>query len=167
MLDVTKILVDGGLFALIFTVYILALVIYNQRLILNPGDIPADILAAVPPKTEEEQRLSVWLGIPFFILMLGIPAYSTYTFALQNPAAGYWLLFGHIFFVSLIPNLFDLIVLDWLLFCTIQPSFFVFPGTEGFFGYRDYGFHLRQHAKAFPILVVVIAVVAWVVLLIA
>jgi len=38
-------------------------------------------------------------------------------------------------------NVFDLLVLDWLLFCTIQPRFMALPGTEGMAAYGDYGFH--------------------------
>jgi len=33
------------------------------------------------------------------------------------------------------------VVLDWLIFVTIQPDFVVIPGTEGLAGYKDYGFH--------------------------
>jgi hypothetical protein len=164
MLDTTKILVDGGLISLFFVVAILGMALYNPRLFLNKGDIPADILAAVPPKTERERRQAIWLGIPFMLVVVLGAFYSAYTFAVQNPGVGYWLIFAHLFLVALIPNLVDLVLLDWLLFCTINPSFFVYEGTEGFAGYKDYGFHLRMHAKGFPILVLLIALMAWVVL---
>ena len=44
-------------------------------------------------------------------------------------------------------NLFDLLVLDWLLFCTIQPRMMVLPGTQGMAGYRDYRFHFIGFLK--------------------
>ncbi|MDW6058501.1 hypothetical protein SAZ11_11010 [Streptomyces sp. FXJ1.4098] len=34
-------------------------------------------------------------------------------------------------------------VLDWRLFCRVQPRFMVLPGTEGMPEYRDYAFHVR------------------------
>ena len=37
----------------------------------------------------------------------------------------------------------DLVILDWLIFVTIQPSFIVIPGTEGMAGYKDYWFHFE------------------------
>jgi hypothetical protein len=37
----------------------------------------------------------------------------------------------------------DLLILDWLVFVTIQPDFVVIPGTEGLAGYKDYWFHFR------------------------
>jgi hypothetical protein len=43
----------------------------------------------------------------------------------------------------LVAHLIDLIVFDWLVFCTIQPRFAVLPGTEGMPEYRDYRFHLE------------------------
>jgi hypothetical protein len=44
-------------------------------------------------------------------------------------------------------NLFDLLILDWLLFCTIQPRMMVLPGTQGMAGYRDYRFHFVGFLK--------------------
>lgn len=37
----------------------------------------------------------------------------------------------------------DLLILDWLIFVTIQPDFIVIPGTEGLAGYKDYWFHFE------------------------
>jgi len=39
------------------------------------------------------------------------------------------------------------LVLDWLIFCTIQPRRIVLPGTEGMAGYRDYRFHFIGFLK--------------------
>ncbi|GAA0958375.1 MULTISPECIES: hypothetical protein [Streptomyces violaceusniger group] len=56
---------------------------------------------------------------------------------------GFWraFVFGALVWLALV--LFDLVVLDWWLFCTVQPRFMVLPGTEGMAEYRDYGFHWR------------------------
>ncbi|MCE4946249.1 MULTISPECIES: hypothetical protein [Streptomyces] len=40
-------------------------------------------------------------------------------------------------------TLFDLLVIDWLLFCTVRPRFMVLPGTEGMPEYRDLAFHAK------------------------
>jgi hypothetical protein len=39
--------------------------------------------------------------------------------------------------------LWDLFILDWLIFVTILPVFVVIPGTEGLAGYKDYWFHVE------------------------
>ena len=44
-------------------------------------------------------------------------------------------------------NLVDLLVMDWLIVCTITPRFLVLPGTEGMAGYKDY----RTHPRGFVI----------------
>jgi hypothetical protein len=49
--------------------------------------------------------------------------------------------------VLLVFNTFDLIILDWLIFCTIRPRAMVLPGTEGLTGYRDYRFHFIGFLK--------------------
>jgi hypothetical protein len=49
--------------------------------------------------------------------------------------------------VLLVFNVFDLLVLDWLFFCTIHPRQMVLPGTEGMPGYRDYSFHFKGFLK--------------------
>ena len=75
------------------------------------------------------------------------------------PILGLFALRAEVGYVPLIPalafsvvallvfNAFDLIVLDWLFFCTIQPRQMVLPGTEGMPGYRDYRFHFIGFLK--------------------
>jgi len=152
MLDISKILIDGGILSALFVVLVLAIAAYNPRLFLNKGDVPPDILAAVPPKTGPEKRLANWLGIPLFMILILGPIYSTYTRALAAPNAGFVSLYLHALLVLLLPTLADLILVDWLILNTFTPKMFVYPGTEGFTGYKDYGFHLRGHLKVFPMM---------------
>jgi len=49
--------------------------------------------------------------------------------------------------ILLVFNLFDLLILDWLFFCTIQPRSMVLPGTEGMAAYCDYRFHFIGFLK--------------------
>ncbi|MFN8379569.1 MAG: nitroreductase [Anaerolineae bacterium] len=151
MLDWGKMLFDGMVFALIGSVIVLSAMAYNPRLFLNKGDFPPDILAAVPPKTREEQRLAIVAGIPFLLAIIVAPLFSTWQF--RHLAAGdvsLLVLALHAFGVIMVFNLFDLLVLDLLLFCTITPRFMVVPGTEGLAGYKDKRFHLRAHLRSIP-----------------
>ena len=148
MLDYTKILIDGGITAFLFTIPIIIGFAISPRLFLNKGDYPPDVFEAAPPKTPKEQRQALWISIPFLIVVMGFPLYSVVSF--KNTLSGdpsFWLLFLHTFLVSLVPFFWDLIVLDWIMFCTITPSFVVIPGTEGFAGYKDKSFHLKAHTK--------------------
>ena len=155
MLDFGKILMDGGIISILISFILIGMLWYNPRMFLNKGDYPPDVIAAVPPKTDEERWMSIILGIPFFIVALGVPLSSTSTFNRQmGSEASFWLLFWHTFGVIFIPFLWDLVVLDWWMFCTVTPKFVVIPGTEGFAGYKDKVFHLRMHTRGIVVLVI-------------
>ena len=51
------------------------------------------------------------------------------------------------FFVLFTFNLVDLLIIDWLIFVTLQPSVIILPGTEGMAGYKDYRFHFIGFLK--------------------
>ena len=40
-------------------------------------------------------------------------------------------------------NVVDLLIVDWLIVCTIRPKVIVPPGTENCAGWKDYGFHFK------------------------
>jgi hypothetical protein len=46
----------------------------------------------------------------------------------------------------LVFNVFDLVVIDWLVVCLVTPKFVVIPGTEGCAGYKNYAHHARGFA---------------------
>lgn len=52
-----------------------------------------------------------------------------------------------IFLITQFFNFVDLLLIDWLVVETIQPSFLRFPGTEHLAGYWGYGFHFRGFLK--------------------
>ena len=146
MVDLNRILRDGGVLSLLASLLLLAILRVNPRLFLQ--DYPAEIQAAVPPKTEQEERHSLVLGIPFVLLAAVVPFWSTW--ALQRASGGslgFLTLTFHGFGVASVFNLVDLVVLDWWLFCTVQPKIMVIPGTEGMGAYRDYGYHFRAFCR--------------------
>ena len=107
-------------------------------------DYPEDVQARVPPKTEQEKRLSLILGIPFLLLLVAVPLVSTLMLKAHHPESATLLaLAANAFGVAFIFNVVDWLILDWLMFCTITPRFVVIPGSEGAAGYKDYGYHFR------------------------
>lgn len=159
MINITGILRDGMiLIGLVLVVMILAQRI-NPRLFIQ--DYPEDIQAAVPPKTPAEERQTLWLGIPMLLIMILVPFLST--LSLKQAGAAFGALFANAFGVVFFFNLFDLLVLDWLVFCWITPQYIVIPGTEGMAGYKDYGFHFRGFLKGMLLSVILGLVIAGVV----
>ncbi|MCW5874076.1 MAG: hypothetical protein KIS88_05460 [Anaerolineales bacterium] len=149
MLNLQLLLTHSLVGILAISAIILTVGIKRPRWFLEKKNVPPDILAAVPPRTEAERRQSLWAAIPLALLLLGLVFYSTYTFG-RASGASFGLLFLHAFILILAVSTFDLVVIDWLLLNTITPRQFVYPGTEGFAGYKNYGFHGRAHLRALP-----------------
>ncbi len=141
-MDISRTILDGLILSVLASIFIVVTMRFKPRIWLQ--DYPDDIQALVPPKTEEEKRLSLVLGIPFLILLFAVPFIST--LALKSRHQGdvsFFLLAANAFGVAFVFNVIDWLVLDWLMFCTITPSFVVIPGTEGAAWYKDYWFHFR------------------------
>ena len=166
MVDLNKTLIDGGVLTAAFLTLVMVIAYFKPRLFANKEDLPADILAAVPPKTEAEKRQAKLLQFPIFLILIGGMLVSTYSFYTQS-GAGFFPLFTHALAIILIISVSDLVLVDWLLLNTITPKWVVFPGTEGFAGYKDYGFHLRAHLRVLPAQVLGAALTAGLVLLAA
>jgi hypothetical protein len=140
MFEWSLFLIHAGILCSLATVMLLGLVFYNPRLMLQ--DYPPAIKALVPPKTEAEKRLSIWLGLPFILVLFGYPIYATFSFQAAG-ATGFLSLFLYAFGLAFAFNTWDWLVLDWLIVCTLTPRRFVLPGTEGHPAYKDYAFHFR------------------------
>lgn len=135
-------LLHGGALSLVATLFLLACLLLRPRLLLQ--DYPPSIQAVVPPKTAAERRLALVVGIPFLALLLFVPVWSSWTLPSHDGRApSFGALFVNAFVVASTFNVFDWLILDWLVFCTLTPRFVVIPGTEGMPAYKDYTFHFR------------------------
>lgn len=166
MLDLGGIVVYGSLLSLLTSLIILLAVFFNPRFARN--DLPKDIQKEVPPLTRREKQHALLFLAPLIALMIGIP----FAFALalegeQGSGVSYLALAGHIFAVLLTANIFELVVVDWLVYCTIRPKRLVIPNTEGMAGYRDYVHHLKSHARGAAVMLLLSFALAGVVLLVA
>jgi len=125
-------------------------------------DYPPDIREKFGPKSEEADRLTRLWAIPLFAVMIGYVVFAGLRVKrANNGRLSFRDAFKYVYLLFLSFWTFDLVVLDWLLFTTIQPSFIVLPGTEGMAGYKDYLFHLKVSWPAVPMLVIPSAVIGW------
>lgn len=140
-----RIFIDGFIMSAIVSPMLLLILYINPRIALS--DYPDDVKTAVPPRTKKELIQGIVFSIPFLIATVGIPLYSSWLVKQQiGDSLTYWLAFVIILGELLIFSLFDLFVLDILIFCTWTPEFVVIPGTEGMACYKDYGRHIKDHA---------------------
>jgi len=137
---IPKILIDGMIYALLASLYVLISLWIAPRIWLH--NFPQDIQDLVPPKTEHEKKVFLWVGIPYLMLLFAGPFLSALTFRCQTKLpVSFIAIFAHAFGVGIIFNIVDWLVLDWLLLCTITPNFLIIPGTQGAKGYKNYAYH--------------------------
>ena len=141
--------------ALIFNTLLGSLIVGTMK--INPAiwanDYPPDIkekFGAVDTKTK---RQSIIVAIPFFLLTGGGLIWSNIKLKRHNQGRlSFQAAFLNAYALILSGWFFDLTILDWFMFVRHTPDFVVLPGTEGMAGYDDYGFHLREHLRALPML---------------
>jgi hypothetical protein len=136
-------LIYGLILSSLFTVVLLAAVFINVEIMLNdyPPDVKKAYGAERNPKTRGERR---WFSLMFLIILFGVLCYSMADLSRSTPTDFNFLsLFVLVFIQVFTFNLWDLLIIDWLIFNTIQPKFIFLPGTEGMAGYKDYYFHFK------------------------
>lgn len=153
-----RILVDGLTLSLVGSALILASLRANPRYWLQ--DYPKSIQDAVPKKSVVEQRAARAWGIPFMLTLLAGLTISGVLLKRGMPNARFLTIYADTLSVALFFNLWDLVVLDWLIFCTITPAFLVIPGTSGMPGYKDYRHHLTAFLAGAISSIVIAAIIA-------
>lgn len=146
-LSFTQILIDGLILSLALSVVILGSLAANARLWLQ--DYPAEIRASVPPLTRREKWARLFVALLFVVAAVGALAYAGSRLLIANGGAVSFLTaWLHVFFVLNLFNLFDAVVLDYLLLARMKPRFAILPGTENLvYLFEDWGMHLRNYLK--------------------
>jgi hypothetical protein len=142
LLDTARIVRDGALLSVAGSTYLLLLLRFNCRIFLR--HYPKELRKIVPPKSKREMQMSVLLGVPFALLLLGAPYVSTRLWqTTSRGSSSFWELFAHGFGVFFFFNLVDLLVIDWLIVCWYAPSWVILPGTEHIVHTNPYLHHFK------------------------
>jgi hypothetical protein len=115
---------------------------------------PPDIQQKYGPMSPRAARLRPYFATLLCIPVLAVPLVGLFDLQRSMESIGFLQAFAYAGIAVSVFNLFDLLILDWLLFCTIQPCSMVLPGTEGMAGYRDYRFHVIGFGKGLGFTVV-------------
>jgi hypothetical protein len=159
--DFSNMVRGGVILSIIASGWILLSLRFNPRLWIQ--DYPKDIQNQVPPKTIQEKRQSLFFGVPFLIVLVSVPLISCILIKRQSAAVTFPSLFLNAFGIGFFFNLIDLVLIDWIIFCTVTPKFLVISGTEGMAGYKDYGFHFRPFLVGTILSVILGAIIALIV----
>lgn len=140
---------NGLVFGLIFSLFMSTIILLT--LWINPmiwaDRAPEDIRQAVGPADERTRRLKRIFVLVTLLGIVGIVLLSLFRLNSLQGVLTFWSVFLNLFILVTVWNLVDLILIDWLLLCVIQPKFMYMPGTEGLKGYSDFAYHFRGFLK--------------------
>ena len=147
--DWSYLLKEALLYGLGLSLVLTAIMVVSgaEALDMFVGDYPPDIREKYGPMSPRAARLRPYIAGLFFIAVLIIPLLGLYALRFQVGNIPFASAFVFSAAALLVFNIYDLLILDWLFFCTIQPRSMVLPGTEGMPGYRDYRFHFIGFLK--------------------
>lgn len=144
------ILKDGSLLSVSLAALISIMFFINPEIWAH--DYPPDIQEKFGPKSEKAKRQTKLAAIPFFLFLFGFVVRSNLVLKKENGGElPFKMAFLNTYGLFLYFWLFDLVIMDWLIFVTLKPSLIILPGTEGAAGYDDYAFHLKAALPALPL----------------
>jgi hypothetical protein len=161
--DWSLLLKDALLYGLGLSLVLTIIMIVSGAVALDMfvGDYPPDIRQKYGPMSPRAARLRPYVAGSLFIAVLVVPIFGLFALRAQVGNLPFIPAFAFSGVALLVFNTYDLIVLDWLFFCTIQPRSMVLPGTEGMPGYRDYRFHFIGFLKGLAFSVVGALIIAF------
>jgi hypothetical protein len=146
-MDLGFIVEHGVMYGLVLSVLVTLIFLiaapFNPEVLLN--DYPPDVKAAYGREKNPWTRLHRRIfSLAMLGALFGILGYSVFSMERISPVPLTYLPLLLLLFVEIFTfNLWDLLVIDWLVFNTLQPKFIFLPGTEGMAGYRNYSFHFQ------------------------
>ncbi|MBZ0288861.1 MAG: hypothetical protein K8I30_14690, partial [Anaerolineae bacterium] len=128
-------------------------------------DYPAEIRAKVPPLTLAEKRQRGVVGVLVVaVFVLPVLWSLSQLEAANGGSLPYLTAFVHAFLVLNIGNLFDAVVIDFLIIAVFKPRFVVLAGAEDMTHlFRDWNKHIGDYLKGIifcAIMALVIALIA-------
>jgi hypothetical protein len=134
-----RIIVDGSILSGLMGTVVIASMFYHAEIFHD--DYPPDIQEKAGPMSQRAKRQRRIVALTLFLLLFGVPSYSNLKLKRRNQGKltflAAWL---NAYAVSAVFNLFDLLVIDYLIVIGLQPESVVLPGTEGMASYHDFFF---------------------------
>src|SRR5262245_54995338 len=129
-LPIKQLLSDGTVLSLTTGLIVVGSLMYNARLWLQ--DYPKPIRDRVPPLNDAEKRDRRIVAILIVMILIRVLLFTALQLKADHSGP---LSFGaaylSIFLVLMTFNLFDAVVIDFLLIMVLRPKFVILPGMEG------------------------------------
>ena len=150
MIDPLFSIIHGLLICIPFTLFVLISFLSNPRLWLH--SLPKDIQELAGPKTKKEVKITRFVLLPIYLLIL--PGLSLASVVLLSSAPkiaveiSFLGILIHLYTIWITVHLWDLIVIDGMGLLLIKPGRPPIKGTEDANGWSDPWFHIRSFGTA-------------------
>ncbi len=152
-------LLYGAILSALLSALFLAAARLNPEFMLR--GYPPDIKAKYGPPGEKTMQFRKPMAFLLFVILFGTLIFSIVRLAdVSSEPLTLTTIFLSTFIILLTFNLVDLVIIDWLVFVTLQPKFIILPGTEGMAGYKDYGFHFKAFLRGTVLCLIASLVIA-------
>ncbi len=139
----SKVLLNGMIVSFLLGGWVLLILKINPRYELK--SYPQEIVETVEPQTKTEKKAFLILAIPMLVIIISYLISSVLN--TYNSSSTFLTIFLHYYVVLMIWNVVDLLIVDWLIFCTINPDFIVISTTKGNKAYKNYKYHFVGFIK--------------------
>jgi len=139
-------LISGAIFSVVLTVPIIVSLKINPEMWWQ--DYPADVKEFWGPMSERAKKQRAVVATLYFALIIGGLTLSTMRLAQIVPRESWFVaVLASTAIIIAFFNLFDAVIIDWLILLVLWPSLGILPGTEGMAGYRDARMHVTNFFK--------------------
>lgn len=108
-------------------------------------------VANLPKPSPQERRRGILFGAVSFLILFGLLlAFAVFDPMHREPS--FTKIFLHLWLICMAWNVVDLVIVDWLLICTLSVACYLLPGTEEGVNHRQYRFHAIGFAKGFVVM---------------
>lgn len=154
---IVEALIVGTIMSIITSGLILASLAHHPRIWI--GDAPKEVQEAALPLTDEENRLRALWGIPIMGSMLGLIPIAA-IWLNQSAQFSYFEGFVFLWVASMLFNLVDLIIIDWIVIVWWQPTWTQLPDMAHLNHLNNYSFHFKAFLTGCVLITVWSAIVA-------
>ena len=149
MTDWNHLILNGLIYGLLLSLLLTVLMTIAGAVALDMfvDNFPREIRQRYGPMSPRAARLRPYVVTVLFSPILIVPTVGLFRLRTELGSVGFLSALTFSGVTLFVFNLYDLLILDWLFFCTIQPRSMVLPGTEGMAAYRDYRFHFIGFLK--------------------
>lgn len=142
---VSQIVIDGLILSIGLSAIILGGMTLNPRLMAQ--DYPPEIKTQISPLNAAEKKQQVVMALLFWVFALGLLGYSNAQLVARSGENAFVPLFINTYLVFEIANLFDLVVMDYLIIMILKPRFLFVPGVENLAQYNTFTYHFKGFLK--------------------